>query len=238
MTIKFDLLARERVRPLPMPEYVGEARDLYIEKTTVADARGWIAEYHYSHIMPDSTKEVFAGYYPGGVLAGFIVFGMGSGKGQFLRLLPDLQNGEYRELTRLWSPDIMPRNTESRLIGAAIKKLKGVRLLLSYADGSQNHVGTIYQATNWIYTGLTHGGTRLVNPSGQEQHSRLVSMYKKRHPDLYGKMTLKQIIKTLGWRVIDNPPKHRYIKIINKRDKQTVLSRTAVLPYPKIGETD
>ena len=35
-----------------------------------------------------------------------------------------------------------------------------VRLVVSYADIDQNHLGTIYQATNWIYTGETGGGDR------------------------------------------------------------------------------
>ena len=55
-----------------------------------------------------------------------------------------------RELTRLWSPDGMPKNTESKLISESIKLLpKEVRLILSYADPSQGHLGKIYQATKY-----------------------------------------------------------------------------------------
>lgn len=39
------------------------------------------------------------------------------------------------------------------------KDLPHVRLIVSYADCDQNHLGTIYQATNWIYTGLNNEGT-------------------------------------------------------------------------------
>ena len=89
-------------------------KELFVRKAKVKEARPYIATHHYSKIMPDSSKEVFMGFY-GDTLAGICVFGMGTGKHQYTRLLPDLKDGEYRELTRLWF-DGMPKNTESKLI--------------------------------------------------------------------------------------------------------------------------
>ena len=34
-------------------------------------------------------------------------------------------------------------------------KLSGKELLVSFADTEQKHLGIVYQATNWIYTGLS-----------------------------------------------------------------------------------
>jgi hypothetical protein len=167
------------------PEVVagGRPRDIRVRRISVRAARPLVATYHYSRTMPDATREVFGGYFPGEVLAGIVVFGMGAGKGQYLRLLPDLRDGEYRELSRLWSPDGMPTNTESRLIATSIRLLDpSVRLVVSYADPSQGHLGRVYQATNFLYLGMTDGGERLVDEDGQEVHSKLLSVYRMRRP--------------------------------------------------------
>jgi hypothetical protein len=60
------------------------------------------------------------------------------------------------ELNRLWLSDECPKNLESRFIGWCLRELKKLRphlILVSYADGSKRHVGKVYQATNWVYTG-------------------------------------------------------------------------------------
>ena len=67
--------------------------------------------------------------------------------------------GETWELARLWIDDSMPRNSESWFIGQAFAHIrrayKRVEYLVSYADPSFGHVGTIYKATNWRSDGQT-----------------------------------------------------------------------------------
>jgi hypothetical protein len=240
VTRLFDQQARAYIDgslwPATMPGGHFHPRDLEIRPATVKAARPYVARFHYSGTMPDATREVFAGYYPGSILAGFVVFGMGAGKGQYLAVLPDLKDGEYRELTRLWSPDDMPRNTESRLIGDSLRDLRGVRLVLSYADPAKGHVGTVYQATNWLYLGMTAGGSRLVDENGQELHSRLLSIYRMRHPDRYRGMTTRQIAASLGWSEVPNSAKHRYAMLLGdrrQRARDLRALRVSPSPYPK-----
>ena len=211
-------------------------KELVVRRSTVKEARPYIATHHYSKTMPDSTTDVFMGFYDG-VFAGVCVFGMGTGKGQYYRLLPDLQDGEYRELTRLWSPDGMPKNTESRLISEAIKLLpKKVRLLLSYADPSEGHQGSVYQATNWYFIGKTGGGNKMVDKTGKVLHSRLTSIYKMRHPE-YSHLKGEEIMKIYGWKYIENAPKYRYIFLRgNRKIKKKMFKQIEkyVESYPKI----
>jgi hypothetical protein len=47
------------------------------------------------------------------------------------------------------------KNEASMLVGKSIKLLPKPKIIISYADISQNHIGYIYQATNFIYTGLS-----------------------------------------------------------------------------------
>lgn len=69
---------------------------------------------------------------------------------------PAARTHDVYELNRLWLDDSLPRNSESRFIAWCLKELRKKNpsaILVSYADGKQGHVGYVYQATNWIYTG-------------------------------------------------------------------------------------
>jgi len=63
------------------------------------------------------------------------------------------------ELARLWVADNVPANAETWLIAKAVAYIKrmhcDVRWLISYADPSAGHSGTIYKAANWKADGRT-----------------------------------------------------------------------------------
>jgi hypothetical protein len=65
------------------------------------------------------------------------------------------------ELARLYILDSVPTNAETWLIGQAVKYVKRhhpyVGCLVSYADPSANHKGTVYLAANWVPDGRTDG---------------------------------------------------------------------------------
>jgi hypothetical protein len=67
--------------------------------------------------------------------------------------------GETWELARLWIDDDLPQNAETWAIARAIRYIKAnhpiVKVLVSYADPSAGHSGTIYKAANWIEDGRT-----------------------------------------------------------------------------------
>jgi hypothetical protein len=63
------------------------------------------------------------------------------------------------ELGRLWVSDEVPANAETYLIGRAVRYIRqtrrDVKALVSYADPSVGHRGTIYKAANWTADGRT-----------------------------------------------------------------------------------
>ena len=67
--------------------------------------------------------------------------------------------GKTWELARLYLTDEIPRNAESWFIGRAVKWVRrncpDVIALVSYADPSAGHAGTIYKAANWLADGRT-----------------------------------------------------------------------------------
>ena len=66
-----------------------------------------------------------------------------------------MEKEEVLELTRLYIDDGYGKNIESLSMGKSFKWLKqnasNIKMLISYADPEQMHLGTIYQATNWLY---------------------------------------------------------------------------------------
>lgn len=61
------------------------------------------------------------------------------------------------ELNRMAMLDEAPKLCESQAIGLSFKWIKKhkpqIKWLLSFSDGKEGNVGTIYQATNWDYYG-------------------------------------------------------------------------------------
>ena len=120
---------------------------------------------------------------------------------------------------------------------------KNIKVLLSYADNGQGHVGGIYKATNWIYQGLStdialmpNWGISLTKDPHDWIHSRSVF-------NLWGSGNLEHLRKEIGkqgykefWRR-EEPPKHRYIQILaqSKKEKRDLMKRLKheTKPYPK-----
>lgn len=134
------------------------------------------------------------------------------------------------ELTRLWIENITPKNVESYLIGNTLKLLPlNKDIVVSYAEVNAGHVGTIYQATNWIYTGLSdrHIQWQIKNDNGV--HSRHLF-------DKYGGVNKAKEILRDNMISVERPRKHRYIYFRGSKKRRKELKkklRYPVLPYPK-----
>lgn len=109
----------------------------------------------------------FGAFYDG-MVWGAITFGIPNAKNIKGLYSADEQEGVW-EITRLAFDTRCPKNSESRLIGIAIRlfrKITNVRIIISYADTAQNHTGIIYKATGFTSAGLTAQKTDFVHPDG------------------------------------------------------------------------
>ncbi len=90
-------------------------------------------------------------------LAGVAIYGYPVGRSAPKSISPELKEEEVLELTRLFIFDDYGKNTESLVLSKTFKWLqenaKDIKVLVSYSDPEQGHLGIIYQATNWIYQG-------------------------------------------------------------------------------------
>ncbi|CAB4141787.1 hypothetical protein UFOVP419_17 [uncultured Caudovirales phage] len=131
------------------------------------------------------------------------------------------------ELTRLWIDDNSPKNSESYLIGNSLKHC-GKEIVVSFADTQQNHLGVVYQATNWLYTGLSAKRTDWV-VEGIDKHGHTWA----------DKYTAEEMRNQFGdkFKLVPRSRKHRYIFINakGKRKKELLSSlKYKVEPYPKL----
>jgi hypothetical protein len=130
------------------------------------------------------------------------------------------------ELTRLWVKDGTPKNTESFLIGNTIGKINK-QIIVSYAEIQQGHLGIVYQATNWLYTGLSAKRTNWTI-EGIDKHCQTIA----------DKYTSVEIREKYGdkFSLVERPRKHRYIYFnCSQKRKKELLSKLKyqILPYPK-----
>ena len=208
---------------------------VYAKKINYETAARIVKDYHYAHRVPSIVAAV--GLFVDDVLAGCITYGIPP--------VPNVQRvcgEEYRkntlELNRLFIFDWAGFNSESWLIGQSFKVLeeqyKKYFVLVSYSDTTQKHVGTIYQATNWLYTGFSAGGSVGWKINGHEYHNKaLVNMI--------GSWSPTNVYKHFpNAKQLHQDGKHRYIYFLGskgQKKKMKKLLKWEVLPYPKGRDT-
>jgi hypothetical protein len=188
----------------------------------------WVSKKHYSR-RPSIFWEGF-GLCIDGMIEGVCVFGQPSPAIQ----LHAFESRDFKllELSRLVI-QTKKRNAASFLVSGSLDMLHKPCAVVSYADTSRGHVGIVYQATNWIYTGETvaHDGMYIVD--GKEVHSMTLRDTGITDPARWAKEN--------GVSVVDPMPKHRYFYLCGSRpDKRTMLKALKypiLKDYPKAPKT-
>lgn len=195
-----------------------------IRQIDYATAMAIAVREHYLHRKAPCS--VAFGLFDGDELKGVICYGTPSSAPLRSGIAGPEHACNVVELTRLWVCDSVPRNGESYLIGRTVGKA-GKEIVVSFAEIQQGHVGIVYQATNWIYTGLSAKRTNWVI-DGVSKHCQTLA----------DKYTSAEIREKYGDRfsLQDRPRKHRYVFINAKGARRKMLLaalRYPVLPYPK-----
>lgn len=204
--------------------------DYYVEQISYRDAMELVIANHYLHRKANCSL-AFGLFHRGSLdCLGVIVYGSSPSISLLQSICgPDEAKNVY-ELTRLWVDDSVPKNGESFLIGRTLKMLDK-EIVVSFADSGFGHVGSVYQATNWIYTGLTF---KLRVP-------KIRGMEDKHHSSFARGLNKAGLVERYGAEnvyYVDSSRKHRYIYFnaskARKRELMNLL-RYPILPYPKVG---
>ena len=171
----------------------------------------------------------YYGWFEGGDFKGAVIFAQQTQR--YMGRAYGLSLDECAELVRVALGD--HEAPTSKVVMSAVRQYKksnpGVRLLYSYADAKQGHLGIIYQATNWVYVGDTGNKGRFeFYLDGKQLHNRTCN-------DLYGTSSAAKL-REIEPRIIAIPeiPKHKYLMPLTKGMKAVVQKGS--LPYPRRAE--
>ena len=177
------------------------------------------SNWHYSKCLPVG-KLVKVGAWEDGKFIGVVIFGRGANKS--LGAPYGYGQEESCELVRIALRE--HETPVSRIMAIALKFLKKsnpkLKLVVSFADTEQGHHGGIYQATNWLYDGLTNSADEYLY-KGKRWHGRAFRKSYGSH--------LKYLDK--GLEIVKGAQKHRYLMPLTKEAKNRL--RDIGKPYPK-----
>lgn len=201
-----------------------------VRKIQPIDAHYLLLNVHYARRLP-SISYAF-GLFDGLEMRGVITYGTPSAS----TLRRGLAGSEYEsivlELNRLCLVDNQP-NEASRLVGASLRMLPKPAIVVSFADTEQGHEGVVYQATNFLYTGLSAKRTDwkvegLEHLHGQTIADQVRGSEGRRVDAIKAKYGNRFYLK-------ERSRKHRYVMLLgSKYQKRKMLEalRYPVLPYP------
>ena len=197
---------------------------LAVRPVPIQAAKSLIVRNHYLRSLPGGTQLAF-GVFRDSQMLGALT--LGAGPANAYRLIRAATREDCATLTRLWLAESLPKNSESRVLGIVIRALRrhtSLKFLLSYADPTQGHVGTVYQATGWIYIGLSQATPHYNFGDGIARHPRTVGAN-------IGTRSVKRL-RNCGIHVGIVPMlgKHRYLYILDTAWRPFL--QVPVYPYP------
>lgn len=189
----------------------------------------WLLQKHYAKRMPQIMYAF--GLYKDENLIGVITYGIPASPPLCMGICGKEYADKVLELNRICL-ETNEKNQASFLVAKSMQLLPQPSIIVSYADTAQGHVGYVYQATNFLYTGLSANRIDWTIKGQEHKHAKTIGDGK----------TLEDIRSEHGddFYYVERSRKHRYIFFIgNKRQKKEMLSKLnyKIEPYPKGDST-
>lgn len=201
----------------------------------------WLLKKHYAKRIP-SISFAFGLYNRDLILQGICTYGMPCRRyNDGGNIFDNKIKVPTYELNRLVVNDGMEKNTLSYFVSQTLKLLPKPICLVSYADPNNGHHGYIYQATNWIYTGVAESGGKSFDwiLNGKYLHGRnMTTEYVK---DLCGKSydatkNIYENFENIGGEIKSQEGKHRYFQFLGDKKFVSEMKKQMkyeIKPYPK-----
>ena len=216
-------------------------RNAIVREISYAEAKNVILSTEWLGNLgtTEHTHGIFFGRYLGGV----VCFGRTAGT-QVSRSICGSEHAEkVVTLCRGACVHWAHPHSASFLIAEACRQMamKSFHVFVAYSDPEAGEIGTIYQASNWLYCGMTNPTAKFRTPDGKIHDSRQVSCltrdrtggtikYKRSRAEQ------KEMLVEQGCEFFEGTPKHRYVLFVGNRRIKRILRnalRWEVLPYPE-----
>lgn len=226
-----DKYLNEGIPPVPHLD-VGKA---IVRRVSWRFAQQIILKYEWLGRMSTTTTWCY-GIFFGNHCAGVCCVDAVAGGNAYAHKEFSLYQGELVYLARGANVHWSPKGANSRLVSWTCRLLaidnQKAKLMIAYSDTDAGEIGTIYQACNWVYVGRGSSIRQWIAPDG--------TIRDQKHPYELAKKkggTRAQWVKALraaGWTEQPSNPKHRYVYILDKKDK-ALVDRVERMrqPYPK-----
>ena len=214
-----------------MSEYVIGTKLCYtVQKIEPKVAKAYICAHHYSHGCHNGPSPCY-GLFDSGALIGVLMFATPCSENVRASLFGTEHKDRVVELHRLHILDVTPRNAEtyfiSRCLRLLVKDRPQTRGVISFADSTQGHRGTIYRASNFWRCGTTGAAWFYTDQSGR-----------LRHPRQNGVNITKDDALSRGWKPVRRGAKNRYVYIVAPSRKEKRFYESMFLSrFPKASKT-
>lgn len=179
-----------------------------------ASAEKICRRWHYSKTIPPARLSCY-GVWEDEQIVGCVIFGLGASP--MLGQSEGFKAREICELVRVAFSGRQKGHTGTYMM-RCLKMFKSenqnIKVIYSFADTEQEHVGILYQATNWMYLGMGGSKYTYFDRAGRRLHSRTVA----------GRTSGKFIKKLLK-------PKHKYVYPLCRGSRKRL--QKICKPYPK-----
>jgi len=203
-----------------------------VQQISFRDVHPWLLKRHYAKRIPPVSYAF--GAFLDKSLIGVVTYGTPVSSPLREGVCGRQYSDYVIELNRLCCES--KKNLAGFLISKSLKLIPKPKIIVSFADTAQGHIGYVYQATNFLYIGLSakrtdwkikgeehlHGATIADRFRGVQNRSQ--ALLEKYGDDFY---------------LEDRPRKHRYVIFIgSKKQKKNMREslKYKVEKYPK-GET-
>lgn len=148
---------------------MGDAKRIIVQPISAKDANRIVQSLHYSGKTVQNSQ-LHLGVFLDGRCGGAMQFGPSLDKRKIQGLVEGTLWNEFIELNRMAFADWLPRNSESRCIGYAMRWIRKtyphMKWVVSFADGCQCGDGTIYRASGFVLAGIKQNTTIVERPDG------------------------------------------------------------------------
>lgn len=221
----------------------------FVRRITYDETKPFLLGIHYARRMPCITDAF--GLFLDGRIIGCVTYGVPASHHLCIGIAGEENAQMVRELNRLCIlPEFNGKNYASFLVSQSLKMLPNGTFVVSYADTAWSHVGYIYQATNFLYTGLSAKRNDVYQPGGlhpraynKDDHSELMQSRSRKHRYIYlcgNKSTKRRMRKQLKYKVYDQYPKgdeqHYNVDAPKPINEIEIIERTK--PQAKRGGSD
>tara|TARA_Y100001963_G_scaffold57761_1_gene80848 strand:- start:195 stop:896 length:702 start_codon:yes stop_codon:yes gene_type:complete len=208
-----------------------------IKSVKNSECNEWFLKKHYARRLPN-IYYAFGLYDNLNLLQGVCSFGRPMSHTLISGAVNGLYQDNFLELNRLVINEGLEKNVLSFFVSGCLNKLPKPLIVVSYADTSQGHHGFIYQATNWIYTGLSAKFKDYAVKGLEHMHHSSIEDSVGRYDENKNINKHELLRKKYGDRLYikERPRKHRYFYFLGNKKEKEIMNKNLqykVKPYPK-----